>query len=105
MRRGLLWHCVHSRGVVCLDAYCACTCWQTEQLNKHEGQRSSDRSELVRNLKVREREIESMLQVSSRPCHARDARSAVLRVCFESIWFCQRRLAPVCQEFVVWALA
>ena len=37
-------------------------CWQTEQLNKNEGQRGADRAELLRNLKVREREIESMLQ-------------------------------------------
>jgi len=35
---------------------------KTEYLNKQEGQRSSDRAELLRNLKVREREIESMLQ-------------------------------------------
>ena len=59
----------------------------------------------MRNLKVREREIESMLQVSSRRCCACHVRSAVLRLSFESTWFCQRRLASVCQEFVVWALA
>ena len=38
-----------------------CFCRKTEQLNKHETQRGADRAELLRNLKVREREIESMM--------------------------------------------
>ena len=37
--------------------------WQTEHLHKQEVLRASERSEMMRNLKVREREIESMFQV------------------------------------------
>lgn len=37
--------------------------WQTELLHKQEVVRASERAEMMRNLKVREREIESMFQV------------------------------------------
>ena len=36
---------------------------KTEQLNQLEGQRGSDRDEVLRALKVREREMESMIQM------------------------------------------
>jgi hypothetical protein len=51
------------RGVGLGDRRLKLSLWQTEHLHKQEVLRASERAEMMRNLKVREREIESMFQV------------------------------------------